>query len=62
MRKYLMTLTYGRACLIAAVLCCAMTITVFTACTDNDDNQTAPKILEGTWIGDLTGKTFSLWN
>ena len=26
----------------AAVLCCAMTMTVFTACTDNDDNPATP--------------------
>ena len=54
MKKILMTLTYGRACLrstkqtssfgarliaaLAAVLCCAMTTTVFTAC--GDDNET----------------------
>ena len=35
MKKYLMTL--------AAVLCCAMTMAVFTACTsDNDDNPANP--------------------
>ena len=34
MKKYLMTL--------AAVLCCAMTMAVFTACTDNIDNPTVP--------------------
>jgi hypothetical protein len=46
----------------------AMTIMVlgFTACTDNDDNPTLnptdPKALVGTWVGDLSGKTFTLWN
>lgn len=34
MKKILMTL--------AAVFCCAMTTTVFTACTDNDDNPVFP--------------------
>ena len=38
----------------------------FTACTDNDDNPTTnptdPKALVGTWVCDLSGKTFSLWN
>ena len=34
MKKILMTW--------AAVLCCAMTMTVFTACTDNDDNPVTP--------------------
>lgn len=32
MKKFFMTL--------AAVLCCWMTMTVFTACTDSDDNST----------------------
>ena len=46
----------------------AMTIFAlgFTACTDNDDNPTLnptdPKALVGTWVCDLSGKTFSLWN
>ena len=38
----------------------------FTACSDNDDtpttNPTDPKALVGTWVGDLTGKTFSIWS
>ena len=39
----------------------------FSACSEgNDDptmvNPTDPKALTGTWVGDLTGKTFSLWN
>lgn len=38
----------------------------FTACTGNDDNPitnpTDPKALVGTWVSDLSGKTFSLWN
>ena len=36
MKKYLMTL--------AAVLCCAMTTVVFTACSSNEDNPTFPSI------------------
>ena len=39
----------------------------FTACTsDNEDNPnvnpTDPDALVGTWVGDLSGKTQSLWN
>lgn len=39
----------------------------FSACSEgNEDptmvNPTDPKALTGTWVGDLTGKTFSLWN
>ncbi len=46
----------------------AMTIVAlaFTACTDNEDNLTVnptdPKALIGTWVGDLSGKTQSIWN
>ncbi len=46
----------------------AMTIIAlaFTACTDNEDNLTVnptdPKALVGTWVGDLSGKTQSIWN
>ena len=67
MKKIMMTLTCGRACsrstkrtssfgarliaAFAAVLCCAMTTTVFTACGSDDDNSngndspTKPKIV-----------------
>lgn len=52
--------------MLAAVLCCVKAMTVFTACTDNDDNPmvdpTDPNALEGTWVGDLSGKTQSIWN
>jgi len=50
-----------------AALMLMMTMMVLTACTsDNDDNPT-PKptdgsALVGTWVGDLSGKTHSLWN
>ena len=59
MRKYLMTL--------AAVLCCWVAMPMLTSCrTDNNDNPTtnptAPKALVGTWVCDLSGKTFSIWN
>ena len=51
---------------LAAVLCCWVTITVFTACSDDDGsstlNPTDPKALVGTWVGDLSGKTQSIWN
>lgn len=36
MKKYLMTLV--------AVLCCAMTTVVFTACSSNEDNPTFPSV------------------
>ena len=50
----------------AAALTLMMTMMVLTACTsDNDDNPT-PKptdgsALVGTWVGDLTGKTHTMW-
>lgn len=38
----------------------------FTACTDNEDNTTVnptdSNALVGTWVTDLTGETFSIWN
>ena len=57
MRKILMTL--------AAVLCCAMTMAVLTACTsDNDDNSVAgvDGRIVGKWCADVSGKTFAKWN
>ena len=48
------------------VLLCCVIATVFTACTTDDDNQTAKptdaKALVGTWECDLSGRTFALWN
>ena len=48
------------------VLLCCIIATVFTACTTDDDNQTAKptdaKALVGTWECDLSGRTFALWN
>jgi len=58
MKKILMTL--------AAVLCCCVTTTMFTACSDDDGSSTGiptdSKALVGTWVGDLSGKTQSIWN
>ena len=50
---------------LAAVLCCAMTMAVLSACTsDNDDNPVSGidgRII-GKWCADMTGKTFAKWN
>ena len=48
-----------------AVLCCAMAMTVLTACK-NDDNDNAAtgdvgKIV-GSWYSDVSGLTFAKWN
>jgi hypothetical protein len=43
---------------LAAVLCCAA---VFTSCYD-DITPSGYKDLGGTWVSDLSGKTFSIWN
>jgi len=50
----------------AAALTLMMTMMVLTACTsDNDDNPTPQptdsKALVGTWVGDLSGKTHTMW-
>ena len=46
--------------LLTILFCCAIA-TVFTACTTDDDNQTAKptdaKALVGTWECDLSGRT-----
>ena len=51
---------------IPFLMAMAIMVLVFTACTDNVDNPTTnptdPKALVGTWVCDLSGKTFSLWN
>ena len=57
MRKLMMTL--------AAVLCCAMMTSVFTACTDSKDNlsvSTDPADLVGSWCSNVSGMTFAKWN
>jgi hypothetical protein len=41
MKKILMMLNCGRAA-FTAVLCCAMTMAVLTACSDNDDDPVIP--------------------
>ena len=55
-KKYLMTQ--------AAIFCCAMTMAVFTACSENDDNL-APgvdKMIVGNWFSDVSGMTYAKWN
>ena len=51
---------------IPFLMAMAIMVLGFTACTDNVDNPTTnptdPKALVGTWISDLSGKTFSIWN
>ena len=50
---------------LAAVLCCVMTMAVFSACTsDNDDNPVTgvDGRIVGKWCSDVSGKTFAKWN
>ena len=54
MKKFLMTL--------AAVLCCAMTMAVLTACTSDNDDNPAGGGMVGKWCGDVSGKTYAKWN
>ena len=60
MKKYLMKL--------AAVLCCVMTMTVFTACVnDGVDNPVHPTpgddgTIVGNWCSDVSGLTYAKWN
>ena len=49
---------------LAAVLCCAMTMAVLTACSDKEDNLATGvdgKIV-GNWYSDVSGKTYAKWN
>jgi len=47
---------------LAAVLCCACTF-VFTACEkDNPSPAGDGGEITGSWCGEVTGKTFALWN
>lgn len=81
MKKIQMTLISGRACsrsakrtssfctrsiaAFAAVLCCAMTMVVLTACTsDNDDNPVTgdDNKIVGNWCSEVSGKTYAKWN
>ena len=78
-----MTLTYGRACsrstkrtssfgarliaAFAAILSCAMTMAVLTACTNNIDNPSDPihgddSGIVGNWFSDISGMTYAKWN
>ena len=55
-KKYLKTL--------AAFLCCAMTMVVLTACSEDDDNL-APGVdgkIVGNWFSDVSGMTYAKWN
>ena len=55
-KKYLMKL--------AAAVCCAMTMAVMTACSNDDDNL-APgvdKKIVGNWFSDVSGMTYAKWN
>ena len=56
MKKNLLTL---------AALCCAMAISVFTACTsENEDNPATDNggTVVGNWCSDVSGKTYAKWN
>ena len=58
-KKYLMTLV--------AILSCAMTVAVLTACTNNIDNPSDPihgddSGIVGNWFSDISGMTFAKWN
>lgn len=50
---------------LAAVLCCAMTTALLTACTTDNDEKLTPagnsKIV-GKWYSDVSGMTEALWN
>ena len=58
-KKYLMTLV--------AILSCAMTMAVLTACTNNIDNPSDPILgddsgIVGNWFSDISGMTYAKWN
>ena len=56
MKKNLLTL---------AALCCAIAISVFTACTsENEDNPATDNggTVVGNWCSDVSGKTYAKWN
>ena len=56
-KKYLMKL--------AAVLCCAMTMAVLTACTSDNEDNPAPGVdgkIVGNWFSDVSGLTYAKWN
>lgn len=47
---------------ILMALCCAMTMTVLTACTSDNDDNPADSSMVGKWCADVSGKTFAKWN
>ena len=54
---------------LAAVLCCVMTMAVFTACVnDSSDNPVNPipsddeGTIVGNWCSDVSGLTYAKWN
>ena len=56
-KKFLVTLV--------AVLCCAMTMSVMTACSSDDDDNTATGVdvkIVGNWCSDVSGMTYAKWN
>ncbi len=55
-----MKLTYGRA-----ILCCAMTMAVLTACKSKKKDKTATGVdskIVGNWFSDVSGMTYAKWN
>ena len=55
-KKYLM--------ILAAAVCCAMTMAVLTACSDKEDNPATGvdgKIV-GNWFSEVSGMTYAKWN
>ena len=52
---------------MTAILSCAMTMAVLTACTNNIDNPTDPiheddSGIVGNWFSDMSGMTYAKWN
>ena len=53
---------------LAAVLCCVMTMAVFTECVnDSGDNPVNPTpsddgTIVGNWCSDVSGLTYAKWN
>ena len=52
---------------LAAILSCAMTVAVMTACTNNIDNPSDPihgddSGIVGNWFSDISGMTYAKWN
>ena len=52
---------------LVAILSCAMTVAVLTACTNNIDNPSDPihgddSGIVGNWFSDISGMTYAKWN